>query len=66
MVQRSQQLRFAVKASQPFGIVRQRLRQYLDGDVTSKPSIAGAIDLPHATRVEPRYDLVPTDAGAGR
>ena len=39
--------------------------QDLDGDVTTKPRIAGAIHLAHAAAANQRHDLVSAEASAG-
>ena len=46
MIQRRQHPRFAFEARQPLGVVRERARQDLDGDIAAQPRIAGAIDSP--------------------
>ncbi len=38
---------FALEARQRVGVVRDRLRQHLDGYLTREPRVPGAIDLAH-------------------
>jgi hypothetical protein len=52
MVQRRQELRFALKASQAFRIGGERFRQDFERDVAIQLRIARAIYLAHATRAD--------------
>ena len=48
MVERRQRFGFALEARQTFGILREGLRQDLDGHLAIETGIAGAIHLAHA------------------
>jgi hypothetical protein len=49
VIQRGQQLRFALEARHVLGVVGQRGGQDFDGDVAIELGIAGAVNLAHAT-----------------
>ena len=66
VVQRGQDLRLAFKPRQPIGIVREMVRQQLQGDVALQSRIAAPKDDSHAAFAQLGGDLVRTNAGAGR
>ena len=47
MIQRGEDLGFALEARQPIGVVRERFGQDLDRDVAIQLRVARAIDLAH-------------------
>ena len=49
MIQRHQQLRFALEPRQPFRIGHEGIRQQLQRDIPLQPRIPGAIHLSHST-----------------
>ena len=65
MVQRREDLRFALEPGQSLGIAGERGRENLDGDVAAQLRVAGAIHLAHAARAKLRDDVVCAEAGAG-
>ena len=64
MVQRGQDLGFALQTGQPVGILRQGRRQHLDGYITVEIGVSGAVDLAHAAGAEGGEDLVGAEARA--
>ena len=58
MVQRRQDLRFALEPREPVRIGRHRRGQHLDRDVPLQAAVARTIDLPHAASAQRRQDLV--------
>jgi hypothetical protein len=53
MIERREQLRFALEAGEPFGIIRKRVRKDLEGNVASELGVPRAIHLAHpAPRAE--------------
>ena len=65
MVQRGEDLGFALKTRQPIGIRRQRRRDDLDGDFALQPRVRRAIDLAHAAGADLRNDFVEAEPSAG-
>ncbi len=65
MGERSDGLRFAFEALAPPQIVRERLRQHFDRNVTPEARVPRAIDLAHAARADGRDDFVGAEARAG-
>jgi len=65
MIQRREDLRFALESRQALGIGGEQIRQDLDGDVAMQPRVAGAIHLPHAARANGRNDFVRPEASTG-
>src|SRR5262249_15335523 len=61
MVQRSEQLRFALESAGTVEVARKFLRQDFDGDVTLQFVVFGTIDLTHTALAEERGDLVRTE-----
>jgi hypothetical protein len=64
MIERGQDLRFALEAREAIGIVDERVRQDFDRDVAIERRIARPIDLPHAAGPKGGEDLVRTEARA--
>ena len=58
MIQRREQLRFPAKALDTILIVREGLRQNLDGDIAPEVLIPGGVDLAHPSRAEQAQDSV--------
>ena len=66
IVQRRQELRFALEAGEPVGIGGEKLREKLERDDPVKLRIGGAIYLAHTARPNPVEDFVNAEANAGR
>ena len=66
MIQRGEDLRFALKARQAVGVGCERRGEDLDRDLTLQLRVRRPIDLPHSTHAELRGDFVDAEAGAGR
>jgi hypothetical protein len=66
MVQRGQDLGFAMEAREAIGIRGDGCRQQLDGDLPFQPRVGGAIDLAHAALAEQGGHFVRTQASARR
>ena len=64
MVERGQQLRFTLEASQPVWIEREGVRQDFQRDVAAQRGVVGAIDFAHPARTDEHGDLVDADASA--
>ena len=65
MIQRGEHLGFALEPCQAVGVVRERLRQDLDRDVTIQLGVACAVDLTHSTLADRGDDFVDAEARAG-
>ena len=65
MVQRGEELRFALEAGQPIGIAGEEVGQDLERDVAPEPRVAGAKHLAHAPGAELADDLVRAQFRAG-
>ena len=52
MVQGCERLRLALEAREPVRVVREGVREHLDGDLAPERRVAGAIDLAHAAGAE--------------
>ena len=65
MIERRQELGFALEAGHALGIAGEGLGQDLQRDVAIEASVAGAVDFAHAAGAEERDDLVGADLGAG-
>ena len=65
MIQGGEDLRFALKASQPVGVSRQRGWENLDGDLALQLRVRRAIDLTHAASADGGEDLVRAKMNAG-
>ena len=66
MIERGEDLRFALEARQAIRVSCQRRREDLDSDLTLQRRVRGPIDFPHPTHAEQRGDFVDAEAGAGR
>jgi hypothetical protein len=55
-----------LEALQPLAISRDRFRQHLERDVSSKSAVMSPVDLTHASDTEERAYLVGPEPGAGR
>ena len=64
MIERGEDLRFALEAREAIGIVGEGLGQDLDRDVAIELRIARAIDLAHAAGPKGREDFVRAEASA--
>jgi hypothetical protein len=62
VIERGQDLRFAIKALPPLHIVGDELRQDLDRDVALQSAVAGAIHLAHAAGADGAQNFEPADA----
>ena len=65
MVQRGEDLGFALEARQPVGIGRERLGEHLQRHVPVELGVAGLIHLTHAAFADLGGDLVDAEARAG-
>ena len=64
MVQRRQELRFALETGQLLRMLRELLGKDFDGDFTAKLGVASAVHLPHATGADHCEDLVLAELGS--
>ena len=64
MIQRGEDLRFALEAGEAIGIAGEGIRQNLERDVAIQLRIARAIHLAHAAGAKGREDFVRAEAGA--
>ena len=65
MVQRGEDLRFALEAGKPVGIVREQLGQHLQRDVAIEPRVPRSVHLPHPAGTHDGNNLVRADPRAG-
>ena len=63
MVQRGQELRFALEPREVFGITRNRVRKHLDGDVAIERGIVRPVDLAHTACAKQGGDFIRAEAG---
>ena len=66
MVERGQQLGFALEARQALRVLGERRRQRFDRHLAAEARVVRAVHLAHAARSERCDDLVGADAGALR
>jgi len=66
MVQRGEDLRLSLEASEAIGIIGEGIRQDFQGDVAIQLGIARPIHLAHSPFTDLGGDLVRAKAGAGR
>ena len=66
MVQRREGLGFARETCEPFGVVREAIRQNLDRHVAIEVGVPRAIDLAHAAGADQRDDFIRAEASSGR
>ena len=64
MVERRQNFGFALEPCEAIRIIRERLRQYLQGHVPVELGISGSIHLPHAALADEGGDIVVAESGA--
>src|SRR5262245_22722025 len=64
MVQRGECAGLALKASQAFGVMCERLRQDLDRDVAIKLRVARTINLTHAARADQGANFIGAESSA--
>ena len=64
MVQRRKHLRFALKASKPFRIIREEGGQNLERDIAIELGIPRPIHLTHSATAERREDLIGAESRA--
>jgi hypothetical protein len=65
MVQRSQRLRFTLKASQPIGVMGDRAGEDLDRDVAVQRRVSRPKHLAHPAFANLRCDCIDAEARAG-
>ena len=65
MIERSQDLRFALEAREPLGIEGEAVGQDLERDVALERRVAGAIHLAHAACAKRGQNLVWAESIAG-
>ena len=65
MIQRGEEVCFALKPGNPVRIVDEAVRDHLDGDVAIQLRVARFVDFAHPARADGRVDLVRAEAGAG-
>src|ERR1700730_5350448 len=58
MVQRCEQLSFALEPGDALGVLGEGVGKDLEGDLPLEPGVQGAIDLAHAAGAERRNDLI--------
>ena len=58
VIERGEQLGFALESRETVGVAARRLGQDLDGDVATEPRVSGAIDLAHPAGTERCDDFV--------
>ena len=58
VIQRREDLRLALEAGDPGGVVRQRRGKHFDGDVAAKLDVAGAVHFAHSAGADARGDFV--------
>ena len=64
VLQLGQKFGFPFKTSQPLGILRELLRQYLDGNFTAQVGVLSPIDFSHASFTDLLENLVMRDGRA--
>ena len=65
MIQRGENLGFALEASDAVGVGEKFLGEDLDGDAAPQLRVAGAVDFAHAARAERSDDFIGAEVGAG-
>ncbi len=65
MIQRGERLCFASEPRQPIRVVRKRLGEDLDRDITIQLGVTGPKDLTHVTFADGREDFVGAEPSAG-
>ncbi len=64
MVERGNGTRLLLKAVQPFGVLREGVRQHLDGDIALQTRVSRAEDLSHAAFTQQRANFIRPEPGA--
>jgi hypothetical protein len=64
MIQRRKGFGFAFESRQPLRIVRKRIGENLDGDVTAKVEVRRAIDLAQAAHPDPGANFIRAESDA--
>ena len=64
MIERGQDLRFALEAGEPVGVEGEQFGEDLQRDVAIELRVVRAIDLPHPARAQGRLNLVRAKARA--
>ena len=64
MIERCQDLRFALETGQPLGVVDERVGQDLQGDIAVELGIDGPIDLAHSSLANEGSNVVVPEAVA--
>jgi hypothetical protein len=62
---RRNRARLAFEPREAVGVLRERVRQYLDGDRPVEARVAGLVDLAHPACADGKLDLVRTETRAG-
>ena len=65
VVERRQDLRFALEAGQPFGVVHEGVGQDLQRDIAVQLGITGLVHFAHAACTDGGEDFVGAEGGAG-
>lgn len=65
VVQRGEQLRFALQPAEALGIARKRVREHLHRDAAFEPGVCRSVYLPHRAGADEGGDLKWTDSGPG-
>ena len=65
VVQRGQDLRFALEACEAFGIVREGIGEDFQRDVASEPGVARPIDFSHSAFANLCEDFIDAETHAG-
>jgi hypothetical protein len=65
MIERRQQTRFTLEASEPVGVAREGIGEGFERDVAAEPRVARAVDLAHATGADLRDDFEGTETRPG-
>ncbi len=63
MIEGGEDLGFALKPRQTFGVGREQRREDLDRDLTLQLGVGRAIDLPHPALADLRGDFVVAESG---
>ena len=64
MIERREQLGFALEPGEPFGVTRDIIGQNFDRDVSTELGVVRAIDFTHATLADGLDDFVGTESGS--
>jgi hypothetical protein len=65
MIERCQNLRFAVESRDAVAVERERFGQDLQGDVSFETGVLRPVDLSHAPFTKQGHDLISAEPGAG-